>query len=383
MNESRFRELFQRYIDRDCSSQEEMELMQLLRDPVYEDIKNELIEGAYDHLPVQNLMTDEQADNIFGRIMRPVPVRRMIWPRLAVAASVLLMIAVATWLLVPQQNEIVALPQDVSAPDNNRAVVTLANGEKIYLDSAANGQLAMQGNMKIVKLANGQIAYETAAGEVMKEMQYNTLVNPRGSKVIDMTLSDGSKVWLNAGSSVTYPVAFIGSERKVEISGEAYFEVAAHVTASGAKQSFKVNIADKGEVEVLGTHFNVNAYDDEPDIKVTLLEGSVKVNKKNTLKPGQQAAIHDSQLTLHENADTEQVMAWKNGLFSFKSADIKTIMRQLSRWYDVEVEYTTAIEEKFHVEIDRNTNVSNVFKILETTGGVHFKIESRKIIVLP
>jgi ferric-dicitrate binding protein FerR (iron transport regulator) len=211
-------------------------------------------------------------------------------------------------------------------------------------------------------------------------VDYNTLSNPRGSKVISLTLSDGTRVWLNAGSSLRYPASFASSavNREVKITGEAYFEV-----AHDASKPFIVSKNDVS-VTVLGTHFNVNAYDDESDIKITLLEGSVRVNKgSNTglLKPGQQAQVSSSVKVLN-NTDVEQVMAWKNGKFSFNGSDIKTVMRELARWYDVNVEYKDEIKETFFVKLDRNTNMSNVFRILQTTGAVHFKIEGKKVTVM-
>ena len=270
----------------------------------------------------------------------------------------------------------------MKAPETNKAMITLANGQKVYLDSAVNGTLAMQGNVKLVKLANGQIAYQTASGETINEIKYNTLTNPRGSKVIDMTLADGSQVWLNAGSSVTYPVAFVGNERRVAITGEAYFEVA-HNTA----MPFKVS---KGEMEVtvLGTHFNVNAYDDESDIKVTLLEGSVKVIKgpstgsglQTVLKPGQQAQV-TNEVKVVNDADLEQVMAWKNGLFNMKGTDLAALMRQVARWYDVQVSYEGPQQQKsFGGSINRDVDLSDVLKALEQYG-IHFRMEKGKVII--
>lgn len=287
------------------------------------------------------------------------------------------------------QQSMVKEPTDVKAPETNRAMITLADGRTVYLDSAANGQLAMQGNVRLVKLANGQIAYSREAGVGSQELVYNTLSNPQGSKVIDMALADGSHVWLNAGSSVTFPVAFIGTERKVAITGEAYFEV-----AHNPAMPFKVS---KGgmEVTVLGTHFNVNAYNDESDINVTLLEGSVKVTLRQAqgdkesngqksevvIKPGQQARVAD-KISVLANVNMEQVMAWKNGFFSFDNTDLETVMRQIARWYDVEVVYEGAIPDmRFGGDISRRSNASQVLKILEESK-VKFRIENKKIVVM-
>lgn len=312
--------------------------------------------------------------------------------RIAAAASIIVILGVGVYFIflnkTGKQTEIVKtdLPNDLIAPETNRAMITLANGQKVFLDSVSNGQLAMQGNVKLVKLANGQIAYEIVSGELLTEMKYNTLENPRGSKVIDMTLADGSRVWLNAGSSVTYPVRFINNERKVSITGEAYFEVAHSTT-----MPFKVSKSDM-EVTVLGTHFNVNAYDDEADIKVTLLEGSVNVKSESSvlkLKPGQQAIVISAssgsreKLTINNDVDLEEVMAWKNGYFKFEDVDIKSLMREIARWYDVEIEYQGNIPNRtFKGEIDRDVPASEVLKILEY-AGIHFRIEGKKIVVIP
>jgi transmembrane sensor len=329
---------------------------------------------------------------------------KMQWKKIAVAASIVgVLFMVGYWLFNkttddgPQsiaENKL----QDVKAPNKTRAQITLADGTTVYLDEVANGQLADVNGVKLVKTGDGKIEYSpstSAQGEslvVSGELKYNTLSNPRGSKVIDMRLSDGSRVWLNAGSTITYPIVFTGNERKVTMSGEGYFEVSTKYDAGGTiKQPF---IVSKGDVSVtvLGTHFNVNAYDDEPEIRVTLLEGSVRVQpvadskKSVVIKPGEQAQVMVSNpstpLRVNKDVDTDEVMAWKNGMFSYQGTDLNTVMRQVARWYDVEIEYETTIDEKFYGDISRNTNMSNLFKMLETTGSVHFKIEGKKVTVM-
>lgn len=270
---------------------------------------------------------------------------------------------------------------DVAAPKVNKAILTLTSGQKIILDSTGNGTLAMEGNVSVVKKESGLIVYE---GE-NQEMAYNTLSVPRGSRPLKLALADGSKVWLNVASSITYPVSFTGKERKVEISGEAYFEV-----AKNAAMPFIVKKSNSDmEVRVLGTHFNINAYDDEQQIKVTLLEGSVQTYNNglsSILKPGEQATLsHISQKSLSipvQAADVEEVMAWKDGRFYFEGADMKTIMRQLEKWYDVELEYESEIKYSFVAKISRDVNVSEVLKIFEMTDLVHFKIEGKKITIM-
>jgi transmembrane sensor len=337
----------------------------------------------------QTLPDDMIKENLYQRIAGELNKKSLIVSfyrktlyKVAVAASILLLISAGTYFLFFNHNtfksnrgkEAIATIHDVKPPATNRATITMANGKTVYLDSVANGTLAIEGNVRLVKLADGQIAYTGSTNEVL----YNTLANPRGSKVLDMTLSDGSHVWLNAGSSIRYPVTFVGNERKVTITGEAYFEV-----THNAAIPFKVS---KGEMEVtvLGTHFNVNTYDDERDMKVTLLEGSVKVTKGNEsglLKPGQQAQVTNEVKVVHA-VDVDEVMAWKNGFFNFRSADIKEILRQAARWYDIEVEYKGNVStDRFKGKVPRDAKLSELLKILEL-NGVKFTIEGKRISVL-
>lgn len=317
------------------------------------------------------------------------PVRRIsIWRRAsAVAASILILISGTYFFLHNKTSKPVLAqtpgPTDIKAPQANRATITLASGQNIFLDSASNGQLALQNNVKLNKTAEGTISYDESSQLKSTALIYNTLTNPRGSRSIAITLTDGTKVWLNAGSSLTYPVAFTGHERNVEITGEAYFEV-----AHNPAMPFTVKKSNSDtKIQVLGTHFNVNAYDDEASIKVTLLEGSVKVssgNKNSTIKPGQQARINSSEIKVHNDIDTEEVMAWKNGKFQFGDAsDIASIMREVARWYDVDVVYQGTITGHIGGSIPRDVNASMVFKMLETTGTVKFKIDGKKVTVMP
>jgi ferric-dicitrate binding protein FerR (iron transport regulator) len=352
----------------------------------------------------QNSLTERDSDKLYVhpdfierlRALRPtaketvseIPVAeretKTVWLRWAAAAAVLLISLGSYFYLINKNEKPNTLvqnqpPTDVRAPQTNRATITLAGGRKVFLDSAANGTLASQGTVQVLKLADGQVAYSGKTTEIT----YNTLTNPRGSKPISMTLADGSKVWLNAGSSLTYPITFAGKERNVEMTGEAYFEV-----THNAAMPFIVNkLHDDAKIKVLGTHFNVNAYDDEGALKVTLMEGSVKVSKgtsNSLLKPGQQAQVKDEDIKQINNVDTQEVMAWKNGKFQFGDAsDIGSMMRQISRWYDVDVEYKGNITGHVGGSISRNVNASQVLKMLETTGAMKFKIEGRKVTVMP
>ena len=300
------------------------------------------------------------------------------------AASVILVLATFSYFYFNQTPEATqiekVLSADIKVPHSNRALITLANGQKVFLDSVGNGVLALQGNVKLVKLANGKIAYQQSTGGESGKMEYNTLSNPKGSKIINITLTDGSKVWLNAGSALTYPVAFLGNERTVSISGEGYFEV-----EQDASKPFTVNNGSM-KIQVLGTHFNVNAFDDEgQDQVVTLLEGSVKINIGQVtgfLKPGQQAKVNNEVKILND-VDLNAVIAWKNGYFQFDHASLQNVLKQISRCYDVNVIYKgTNRPREFVGEIQRDLSLWEVIKILEK-NKVHFKIEGRDLLVLP
>jgi transmembrane sensor len=315
---------------------------------------------------------------------RERPAFSLSWKRWAVAASLLLVAGAGTYFVEFRAKNrhadttinYATPPPDVPAPHSLKATITLADGKKVTLDSTGAGMLAVQGTVNVTKDADGEIAYKAGKGQFMQD-EYNTLSNPRGSKVVALALSDGTKVWLNAESSIHYPVAFTGNNRKVDITGEAYVEV----TKDPARPFF-VN-SNGLTTEVIGTRFNINAYADESEISVTLLDGAVKVTKDNDvaiLKPGQQAQVFRG-IKIADDVDLDEVMAWKNGLFSFKGADLGTIMRQVSRWYDLKVEFKDTITEKFYGDISRTTNLSNLFKMLETTGEVHFTIEGEKVIV--
>jgi len=307
-----------------------------------------------------------------------------LWPRIAAAASVLLVLSFGVYFLSHKKahTQQVAQIHDI-APGGNKAILTLANGKKIILNGAPNGTLAQQGNSIIDKAADGEVIYKPSVNGKTSNAElvtYNEMSIPRGGEYQEIVLPDGTKVWINSASTLRYPTTFNGNERKVEMTGEAYFEV-----AHNPAKPFKV-ISGGQTVEVLGTHFNVNAYDDEPAIKTTLLEGKVKVtaaasNEVRILQPGQQSALNGSSLTVNP-VETEEAVAWKNGQFIFENDNIQYIMRTISRWYNVDVEYNGAIpNDTFGGGTSRFKNVSVVLNILQLTGKVHFKIDGRKITV--
>lgn len=260
-------------------------------------------------------------------------------------------------------------------PGGNKAILTLAGGKKLVLDSLHSGLVAQQGGTQVIKLADGQVAYRRADTSIV---QYNTLMTPRGGQY-RLELSDGTLVWLNASSSITYPTVFKSNQRQVTVTGEAYLEV-----SHRAAQPFIVK-AGKEEVEVLGTSFNINAYPDETAIRTTLIEGAVRIIRDKEsllLKPGEQSQESlESPITLIKDANVEAVMAWRNGLFNFDGADLKTVLRQLSRWYDVDVVYEgEPVARKFMGEMSRDLTLSQV---LQGFGEMHlkFKIEGKTLIV--
>ncbi len=320
-----------------------------------------------------------------------IPVRSIRWYRktwFRVAAMVFFTgsLVAMIWLMNPTPSRKNATSgtsmavQD-AAPAHEGAILTLADGKSILLDSLPDGVIAVEGNTKVT-IVNGQLAYEGSHAK-NDEVSFNTMSTPKG-RIYHLQLPDGTKAWLNAASSITYPTAFPGSERKVSITGEVYFEV-----ASNARKPFLVSVGDRATVEVLGTHFNVNGYADEPVISTTLLEGSVRVMNGNNvvLKPGEMATISNaptlSPLPIKiQNADPEAVMAWKNERFYFDNTDIPTIMRQLARWYDVEIVYEGAIPGgHFNGKPSRLLPASQMLTLIGYSG-VNCRIEGKKIIVM-
>jgi len=312
----------------------------------------------------------------------PPPVRPL-WPRIrvyVVAASLLIIFATSYFWLASlfhapsKARPAPVLAQDV-APGGNKATLTLSDGSKVVLDSTADGRLAVQGGSKISKNKD-QLAYAAPASAVA--VVYNTLTTPRAGQ-FQVVLPDGTKVWLNNASSLRYPTAFSGASREVSLTGEGYFEVAKNM------HPFSVKVHNLS-VDVLGTAFNVMAYDDEPGIKTTLLTGKVSIaaeSKQSILSPGEQGIVdRTGTITIVKDADTEAATAWQRGYFQYTHANIGDVLRQLARWYDVEVVFTIPIPEDytFDGEIDRSLNLSRILKHLEKKD-LHFHIEGKKLIV--
>jgi len=348
------------------------------------------------------------------------PVKRLVplylyrrWYSYAAAALVLIIAAAISWpYLAPKKSPkpVIENKEYTSAdfnipPGGSRAMLTLSNGSVINLENAANGAVAKEGNENVVKLKDGELKYEYSTGAATSAEMVNTLSTPRGGQY-RLVLPDGSKAWLNAASSIKYPTHFSGKERRVAITGEVYFEVAKLPGTEGRREPFIVDVlAPTGqgvgaEVEVLGTQFNIMAYNDERAITTTLVNGKVKVsvpastpgnNSFKLLTAGQQAQIlqpikgvvTSDLIKVVKVEDLDDALAWKNGFISLNNSGIKDIMRTLSRWYNIEVNYPGKVPDyKFSGSISRSENLSTVIKTLEY-NGVHFKLQNNVISVLP
>lgn len=336
---------------------------------------------------------DAPRERIIRKIDQAVPVRShrvFVFRKWAVAASVLLVVAASIYYFFTPAPDPSGSGLSQVAPARDGAVLTLADGSEVLLDSVGNGLIADQNGTKVM-LTNGVLAYD-AAGTAEESVAYNTMRTPNGRK-FNLKLPDGTLVWLNAGSSIRYPTRFVNNERRVEVSGEAYFEVE-NISA----MPFRVNIDNKALVEVLGTEFNVNAYADEPLIRTTLLKGAVRVSAldmqtPNTvqgtagiLKPGQQAVIpndgHGGHQIQMQEVETDPVVAWKNGVFNFENVDFEGAMRQIQRWYDIDVVYENGVPDiRFGGKLMRTLSLNDLLEVL-SKAEVHYRLEGERRLVV-
>jgi len=395
--------LFRRFINNQCSHEELDIVLKHIKEANYEEelayVLSEEAERISENSADQLSITDQNLD-LLTRINSSIDnstiaIKRqkfLQYVKYMAAATVLVVSAIAIYIYV----NATSLNTKFQAPvktastvtlDENEAYLTLANGKRIALSESNLGSLAHEVGADITKTKDNELVYKPNENDVNAATEtplYNKIEIPNGKK-FQLNLPDGTKVWLNAGTSLRYPVSFAGlKERGVDLVGEAYFEVAHNKAVP-----FKVYIGKKA-VEVLGTKFNVNSYQNEPAISTTLLDGSVKIISDNDdpsapsviIQPGEQASITPHKISINK-IDTEEVMAWKNGQFNFKSQDFQTVMRSISRWYDLEVVYenTTPITVKPGGWISRKNNVKEVLEMIEATGKVKFKIEERRIIV--
>ena len=353
-------------------------------EPVVQALGQEMLAGIRQRIA---------ADTSPPALQPDAPLYKIGLRRLTAAAILIGVIATATFFFVSRNPPVRATqtadhtpPSKADIlPGSDKAVLTLADGSNIVLDSAHTGRLARQGSTQVLKLADGRLGYKPAATHDASPVSYNILSTPRGGQY-RLVLPDGSQVWLNAASSIRYPTAFTGTDRHVEITGEAYFEIAKNATMPFRVMTVN-HLGDPNPmtIDVLGTQFNVNAYTDENAVRTTLQEGLVKVSKgKNTglLKPGQQAQLpREGAIRWIDDVDVEEATAWKNGVFEFGDEELPAIMRQISRWYDVDVVYEGAVPtDRFTGRVSRNTSLSGVLKILKLSD-IQLTISDNKIIV--
>ncbi|MGF7079319.1 FecR family protein [Mucilaginibacter sp. UYCu711] len=381
MNKTQFLSLLQRHLEGKATSEETAFLHAYYNVFITDKDVMELLDGHEKEklkLAIRAAINKQIAQE--NKVVR-LPAR---WPRMAAAATILFVFAASLYFLLPNNAQVPpkvsALNKPVIIPaGSNKAILTLNNGQQISLNDASSGQLAVQGATSVRKAANGQIDYQTDGFITAGEGMYNTLTTPRGGQY-QMILADGTKVWLNASSSIRYPVSFAGSsKREVQITGEAYFEV-----MHNARQPFRV-IANDVAIEDLGTEFNVNAYADEPLMRTTLVSGSIKIHhdgREALIAPGMEALIKTADPTIKvNNADVDEAIAWKNGQTLFTNENIQTIMRQVARWYDIDIAYEGNISDRrFDGGISRKSDLSAVLKVLKL-NGINYKLQGRKIII--
>lgn len=395
--------LLRKFLDGTITEAESIELFSFLKEHPIENQSEYILllqENFQQSLKERPALSMDASKSLHARIMATindtvpnqaaaipvVPVHRIhllrrAWFRFVAAAVLLAAVSTAVYLFVFNNRKETSslagtyktMPLEIPA-GTDRAILQLENGQKILLDST-HGSIVQHGNLT-VNNNDGKLDYEGNDERV----EYHTLITPRGGQY-KVQLPDGTAVWLNAASSITYPTSFNGNDRKVTISGEAYFEV-----APSKEKPFIVNIDGKATVEVLGTHFNINAYTDEPIINTTLLEGMIKMlyqQQAEILSPGQQAQISQQVMKIDRNPDLEMVMAWKNGTFWFNRAHLPEVLRQFSRWYEVDVVFEPNVPDiVFSGEIKRDLNLSEALTVLERLG-VRFKIDGRKLTVTP
>lgn len=398
MNNRELEILLDKYITGDLTPAEKVRLAELSGQPAQEEALQGFVR--------QVMMSDEYAGAPEPRIRERIlehldknrvrPSRRLYFLRYAAAAAVVIILAGGAWLWRAKSqvssSELVQQPMQDVAPGREGAILTLADGKQIVLDSSTNGaggngNLAKQGNVMVSRLSGGQLTYRMDnAPPVTSEAVYNTLTTPRGRKT-SVVLADGTRVWLNASSSIRFPTEFVENKRLVEISGEVFFEVAKNPGRPFVVRTVHAGSQPPVELQVLGTSFNITAYGDENEVSTTLVDGSVKVisgSATRLVTPGQQiVAKADGRLELNPDVDVQKVIAWKEGNFLFRGDELTAIMKQLSRWYDIEVHFDGTVSDHYTGRISRQVNISQVLKMLQAAGGVSFSVQNKEVRVLP
>ena len=384
----RITSLFEKYKNNQCSSEELEELLAYFSASENEELLKNSIDKVLLQEATSGTELEREAQEVYkqlqAKIKKPKSLIQIISFKWAAAAAVIIVLGLGSYLFVHQSNPAAQTAQQQAkdiAPGSNKAVLTLANGKKINLADEGEGKLAQQNNVAINKAKNGEISYNVSTGNGSTIIVYDTLTIPRGGQY-KLTLSDGTKVWLNAGTALRYPEVFSNNNRSVELMyGEAYFEVV-HNAAAPFRVAMKEQV-----VEDLGTHFSINAYADEPAVTTTLLEGKVKILKgaqSKIMNPGQQAVTQQRSNDINvSDGDAESAISWKEGHFHFQSADVQTVMRQLSRWYDVDVRYIGTIPARtISGDIDRNATLSTALQIIGLLN-IHYKVEGKTITITP
>ena len=381
MTREEYNAFYEKYLSGNCTSKER-EAIENYQDSIDLDRHH----WIKDQMGEQELVKETIHSELLNSIARQKR-RQLIRTWYAAAAVILLILSSGLYFnnlkkktTIIAKTESPRFKNDV-LPGDNRAILTLDDGSQINLDDAQNGVLASENNTDIRKTGSGQLEY-SAGNKLIETVKYNTLSTPMGGQY-QLSLPDGSRVWLNSGSSIRFPTAFIGKERIIELKGEAFFDI-----RENKKMPFTVRTNNSMDIRVLGTQFNVMAYDDEKSINTTLLEGSVQLLKESGtafLEPGQAAILNKGTGKIKvETADVDEAVAWKNGYFIFSNENIESIMRKVSRWYNVEVDYQGNLSNKDFVgTISRDKNISEILKMLELTGAIHFRIEGRRITVMP
>jgi hypothetical protein len=380
------RDLWERFIRNECTTAEIEALLTQFNNAANETDLLMLIEAELhkEAAQIDPALPDleQKEKEIYAALLPHILMERKpsLWPRIAAAASIVVLLGFGGYFALHKKHTSAQLVQNhiqIISPGQNRATLTLANGQKIVLAKGLKGQLAVQGGT-VIQASDNDITYNITDKE--ETVSYNILSTAKGEQSpYPLILADGTKVWLDAASSITFPTAFTGKQRKVRLTGQGYFEV-----SHNPAMPFIVETS-KSEVQVLGTHFNVSAYADDQETKTTLLEGSVRIKGKTAtgiLKPGEQAVLTDNdRLSIIKDVDTETAVAWKNGLFVFKNASIEQVMMNASRWYDINIKYEGNVpKRKLNGRMSRAADISELLGILQF-GGIKYRIEGKNIIV--
>lgn len=399
--------LFELYLSKQANDLEKAELWDLLADPKNEAIAKELMGEAWvDFEAPESVFSPLESKRIFNNVLASriaddieeiaIPKRKNKNLLILKVAAVLFVLCSAALLLfkrpaLEQPKETITAQQQIEAPviapGGNKATLTLTDGTVVALDDLSNGEIASKSGISVSKTADGQLVYKIDNSETALEnrkngiIEYNTISTPRGGQY-QINLPDGSKVWLNSETSLKFPTVLLDEALRVELKGEAYFEIKSRIKNNIKLAFIVVSETENGrkqEVEVLGTHFNIKSYGNEATTKTTLLEGSVRVtnlnsNRANLLSPGQQSIVN-TKYTKIAQADLEEVMAWKKGNFMFNNLSLTDIMKQLERWYDVDVNYSHVPDSHYHGLISKNVTLSQVLEMLELTGDLKFNVK--------